>query len=75
MLRTFAVALFAIVMSVGLAHATHAHKRMIAGCAEGSAGECEVRLRHGSRWRPNNLREGAMVPLLCTYLLEVRLQL
>ena len=26
MLKTFSVALFAIVMSVGLAHATHAHK-------------------------------------------------
>ena len=35
MLKTFAVALFAIVMSVGLAHATHAHKPMMAACAEG----------------------------------------
>ena len=35
MLKTFAVALFAIAMSVGLAHATHAHKPMMANCAEG----------------------------------------
>jgi hypothetical protein len=35
MLKTFAIALFAIVMSVGLAHATHAHKRMLGACAEG----------------------------------------
>ena len=35
MLKTFTVALFAIVMSVGLAHATHAHKPMMAACAEG----------------------------------------
>ena len=35
MLKTFAVALFAIAMSVGLAHATHAHKPMMATCAEG----------------------------------------
>jgi len=35
MLKTFAVAMFAIVMSVGLANATHAHKPMMAGCAEG----------------------------------------
>jgi hypothetical protein len=35
MLKTFAVALFAIVMSVGLAHATHAHKHMLGACAEG----------------------------------------
>ena len=35
MLKTLTVALFAIVMSVGLAHATHAHKHMLAACAEG----------------------------------------
>jgi hypothetical protein len=35
MLKTFGVALFAIVMSVGLAHATHAHKPMMAACGEG----------------------------------------
>ena len=35
MLKTFAVALFAIAMSVGSAHATHAHKPMMATCAEG----------------------------------------
>jgi hypothetical protein len=35
MLKTFAVALFAIVMSVGLAHAAHAHKPMMAACGEG----------------------------------------
>jgi hypothetical protein len=35
MLKTFAVALFAIAMSVGLAQATHAHKPMMAACAEG----------------------------------------
>jgi hypothetical protein len=28
-------------------------------------------LRYGSRCRPRNLREGTMVPLLCTCLLEV----
>jgi hypothetical protein len=35
MLKTFAVALFAIVMSVELAYATHAHKPMMAARAEG----------------------------------------
>jgi len=36
MLKTFAVALLAITMSVGLAHAKmHMHKHMIAACAEG----------------------------------------
>jgi len=35
MMKTLAVALFAMTMSVGLAHATHAHKPMMAGCAEG----------------------------------------
>ena len=35
MLKTFAIAAFAILMSVGLAHATHAHKHMLGACAEG----------------------------------------
>jgi hypothetical protein len=35
MLKTSAVVLFAIVMSAGMAHATHAHKPMMAACAEG----------------------------------------
>ena len=35
MLKTFAVALFAIVMSVGLAHAAHRYKPMMAACGEG----------------------------------------
>ena len=32
-------------------------------------------LRYGSRCRPNNLREGAMVPLLRTFLREARQKL
>ena len=35
MLKTFAVALFAVAMSIGVANATHAHKPMMAACAEG----------------------------------------
>jgi hypothetical protein len=35
MLKTLTVALFAVGMSVGVANATHAHKPMMAGCAEG----------------------------------------
>ena len=35
MLKALGLALFAITMSVGLAHATHAHKPMMATCAEG----------------------------------------
>jgi hypothetical protein len=35
MLKTFAVTLLAIAMSVGLAHATHRYKPMMAACAEG----------------------------------------
>jgi len=34
MLKTFAIALFAIAMSVGLAHAAHGHKPMMAACTE-----------------------------------------
>ena len=42
------------------------------GLRRGPAGDCEMPLRYGSRCRPNNLREGAMVPLHGTCLLEVR---
>ena len=35
MLKSLATALFAIVVSVGVANATHAHKPMMAACAEG----------------------------------------
>jgi hypothetical protein len=35
MLKTFAVAIFAIGMSIGAANATHAHEPMMASCAEG----------------------------------------
>ena len=42
------------------------------GLRRGPAGDCEMPLWYGSRCRPNNLREGAMVPLHGTCLLEVR---
>ena len=42
------------------------------GLRRGPAGDCEMPLRYGSRCRANNLREGAMVPLHGTCLLEVR---
>ena len=42
------------------------------GLRGGPAGDCEMPLRYGSRCRANNLREGAMVPLHGTCLLEVR---
>jgi hypothetical protein len=42
------------------------------GLRRGPAGDCEMPLRYRSRCRPNNLREGAMVPLHGTRLLEVR---
>jgi len=38
----------------------------------GPAGDCEMPLRHRLRCRQSNLREGGMVPLLCTCLREVR---
>jgi hypothetical protein len=42
MFRTLTVALFAVAMSVGVANATHAHKPMMKGCAEGqqASGRC-----------------------------------
>ena len=42
------------------------------GLRGGPAGDCEMPLWYGSRCRANNLREGAMVPLHGTCLLEVR---
>jgi len=72
MLKSFAIALFVIVMSAGLAHATHAHKPMMAACAEGQQASARCLCGTGAGARPSNLREGAMVPLHGTCLFEVR---
>jgi hypothetical protein len=58
MLKTFAVALFAICMSVGLAHATHAHKRMIAGCAEGQQATTRCTCGTGAGGAPTICEKG-----------------
>ena len=58
MLKTFAVALFAIAMSVGLAHATHAHKRMIAGCAEGKQATARCACGTGAGGAPTLCEKG-----------------
>ena len=58
MLKTFAVALFAIAMSVGLAHATHAHKPMMAACAEGQQATATCACGIGAGGRPLLCQKG-----------------
>ena len=57
MLRTFAVVLFAIVMSVGLAQAK-AHKRMIAACAEGKQATATCACAKAASGRPLLCKKG-----------------
>ena len=72
MLKTLTVALFAVGMSVGVANATHAHKPMMAGCAEGQQATATCLCGTGAGARPINLRQGAMVPLYGARLREIK---